>query len=68
MGWYNGEQGSSGGGNDMPGGHKLVLIMLIIGVVFVIAACISAFGFMGLIYGIIASILGIGFLGMIYGD
>lgn len=52
----------------MPGGEKLVLIMLILAAIFVMVLFIGAFGIVGVVYGIGACLLGIGFLGMIYGD
>lgn len=69
MGWFKGGEGSpnqGGGGSDMPGGHKLILLILLVGFFVIMFICIGAFGFMGLIYGIVISLLALGFLSMIF--
>lgn len=70
MGWFEGGEGSfsSGGGDDMPGGHKLILLLLLGAFIFIMIVSIGAFGFYGLIGGLAFSLLALGFLGIFFGD
>ena len=70
MGWFEGGEDApnrGGGGNDMPGGPTLLMLMLVGGFLFIMALCITSFGLMGIFYGLAASTIILCILGMIYG-